>query len=102
MPIPRWGVPARQSNPLFSIYNYNGAQNTMPSFITSTGPILEARFINQPGTTTPDGTVHQLFTITGRSDAAGCNIAQPDFTTAASQGNLVLRQVHSHLRRRPD
>ncbi len=56
-------------------------------------PILEARFINQPGTTIPDGTVHQLFTITGRSDAAGCNISQPDFVTAASQGNLVLRQV---------
>ncbi len=65
----------------------------MPSFITSTGPILDARFINQPGTTIPDGTVHQLFTITGRSDAAGCNISQPDFVTAAAQGNLVLRQV---------
>jgi CxxC motif-containing protein (DUF1111 family) len=90
---PAVGGSSPPSNPLFSIYNYNGAQNTMPSFITSNGPILEARFINQPGTTTPDGTVHQLFTITGRSDAAGCNIAQPDFTTAASQGNLVLRQV---------
>jgi CxxC motif-containing protein (DUF1111 family) len=90
---PAVGGSSPPANPLFSIYNYNGASNTMPSFITSSGPILEARFINQPGTTTPDGTVHQLFTITGRSDAAGCNIAQPDFTTAASQGNLVLRQV---------
>jgi CxxC motif-containing protein (DUF1111 family) len=90
---PAVGGSSPPTNPLFSIYNYNGAANTMPSFITSTGPILEARFINQPGTTIPDGTVHQLFTITGRTDASGCSIAQPDFVTAASQGNLVLRQV---------
>ncbi len=90
---PAAGGSSPPTNPLFSVYNYNGASNKMPSFITSTGPILEARFINQPGTTIPDGTVHQLFTITGRSDASGCNISQPDFTTAQSQGNLVLRQV---------
>jgi CxxC motif-containing protein (DUF1111 family) len=65
----------------------------MPSFITTSGPILEARFINQPGTNIPDGNVHELFTITGRSDAAGCNISQPDFVTAAADNNLVLRQV---------
>lgn len=90
---PAVGGSSPPTNPLFSVYNYNGATNTMPSFITSTGPILEARFINQPGTTIPDGNVHQLFTIKGRSDAAGCNIAQPDFVTAAAQGNLALRQV---------
>jgi CxxC motif-containing protein (DUF1111 family) len=90
---PAVGGSSPPTNPLFSIYNYNGATNTMPSFITSTGPVLEARFINQPGTTIPDGTVHQLFTIKGRSDAATCGITQPDFVTAAAQGNLVLRQV---------
>ena len=47
--------------------NYNGATNSMPFFETATGPILEARFINQPGTTIPDGSVHQNFVITGRS-----------------------------------
>jgi len=90
---PAAGGSSPPNNPLFSVYNYNGASNTMPFFETSTGPILEGRFINQPGTTIPDGTVHQLFTITGRSDATGCNISQPDFSTAASQNNLVLRQV---------
>jgi CxxC motif-containing protein (DUF1111 family) len=90
---PAVGGSSPPNNPLFSIYNYNGANNTMPSFITSTGPILEARFIDQPGTTIPDGTVHQLFTISGRTDATGCNISQPDFVTAAAQSNLVLRQV---------
>ena len=90
---PAPGGSSPPANPLFSVYQYNGAQNTMPSFITSSGPVLEARFINQPGTTTPDGTVHQLFTISGRTDATGCNIQQPDFTTAQNTGNLVLRQV---------
>jgi CxxC motif-containing protein (DUF1111 family) len=90
---PAPGGSSPPNNPLFSVYTYNGAHNTMPSFITSTGPVVEARFINQPGTTIPDGTVHQLFTIAGRSDASGCGISQPDFVTAASQGNLVLRQV---------
>ena len=46
-----------------------------------------------PGTSTPDGNVHQNFTVVGRSDAHGCSITQPDFTTASSTGNLALRQV---------
>jgi CxxC motif-containing protein (DUF1111 family) len=90
---PAVGGSSPPTNPLFSIYQYNGATNTMPSFESSTGPILEARFINQPGTTIPDGNVHQLFTITARADAKTCSIAQPDFVTAAADGNLVLRQV---------
>jgi len=90
---PAVGGSSPPNNPLFSVYTYDGAHNTMPSFITSTGPVLEARFITQPGTTIPDGTVHQLFTITGRSDASGCNIQQPDFVTAQANNNLVLRQV---------
>jgi len=40
---------------------------------------------------TPDGGVHDLFVITGRSDAAGCQISQPDFATAQAQNNLSLR-----------
>jgi CxxC motif-containing protein (DUF1111 family) len=90
---PAPGGSSPPSNPLFSVYHLNGATNTMPFFITSTGPILEGRFINVPGTSTPDGTVHQNFTIKGRSDAHGCSITQPDFTTASSTGNLALRQV---------
>jgi CxxC motif-containing protein (DUF1111 family) len=90
---PAVGGSSPPSNPLFGVYQYNGATNTMPSFESATGPILEARFINKPGTTIPDGNVHQLFTIKGRSDGATCSIAQPDFVTAANKGNLVLRQV---------
>jgi hypothetical protein len=35
--------------------------------------------------------VHDLFTITGRTDATGCNIAQPDFATALAQNNVIFR-----------
>jgi CxxC motif-containing protein (DUF1111 family) len=90
---PSAGGSSPPNNPLFNVYQYDGATNTMPFFESSTGPILEARFINQPGTTTPLGTVQQLFTITGRSDAAGCTLSQPNFTQASQQNNLVLRQV---------
>jgi CxxC motif-containing protein (DUF1111 family) len=90
---PSVGGSSPPTNPLFNVYQYNGAANTMPSFESSTGPILEARFINTPGTTIPDGNVHQLFTIAGRTDAAGCSVAQPNFTQAAADGDLVLRQV---------
>ncbi|HWE48835.1 MAG TPA: di-heme oxidoredictase family protein [Bryobacteraceae bacterium] len=49
-----------------------------------------SRFVrNADGT--PDGGVHDLFVVTGRSDAAGCSIAQPDFSTAEAQNNLSLR-----------
>jgi hypothetical protein len=41
-------------------------------------PIREARFKRNPNGTN-DGEVHDLFVITGRSDAAACNIAQPNF-----------------------
>ena len=35
--------------------------------------------------------MQDLFTIAGRTDAPGCNIAQPDFNTAAAQNNLIFR-----------
>lgn len=91
---PANGGSSPQTNPLFSVYQLNGATNTMPSFITQTppSPVLVPRFPHLPDLVTPDGQVHQLFTIAGRSDAVGCTLAQPDFTTAMSQGNIVYRQ----------
>jgi CxxC motif-containing protein (DUF1111 family) len=86
------GPAAPASNPLFSIYQLSGATNTMPTFELLNGPILVARFSFLSDLKTPDGTVHQLFTVTGRSDASGCNISQPDFTTAGQNNNLVFRQ----------
>ena len=81
------------SNPLFSVYQLMGAQNVMPFFETASGPTLVVRFPYQSDLVTPDGHVHQLFTITGRTDAGTCNIQQPDFNTAYAENNLILRQT---------
>jgi hypothetical protein len=64
-------------NPQIAAANDAGASNSIPSFITTDGPVREARFpfaISASGavTQTPDGGVHDVFTIAGRSDAPGC------------------------------
>jgi CxxC motif-containing protein (DUF1111 family) len=69
----------------------HGAKNTIPSFVVSSGPALIARFINQADGVTPDGSVHSLYTITGRSDASTCSIAQDDFEGNLSKGNISFR-----------
>jgi CxxC motif-containing protein (DUF1111 family) len=84
---PAGGGGAPTTNPLFSVYQLSGAQNVMPSFETTTGPPLVARFPFMSDGVTPDGTVHQLFTITGRSDAQACSILQPTWPT-----NVALHQ----------
>jgi CxxC motif-containing protein (DUF1111 family) len=87
--------PAR--NPLIAVATLNGARNVLPWFITQNGPVREARFKRNPNGTN-DGEVHDLFVITGRADAAGCNIAQPSFLPAGNplsgQGgssNIIFR-----------
>jgi len=77
-------------NPQIAAARAAGATNTIPSFITANGPTREARFVNNPDGT-PDGGVHDLFVITGRTDAPGCNIAQPDFTTQLANNNVIFR-----------
>ncbi|MGH7182469.1 MAG: di-heme oxidoredictase family protein [Nitrospiraceae bacterium] len=77
-------------NPQVELAKKYGANNDIPSFITSDGPVREARFKhNQEGTA--DGGVHALFTITGRTDAPGCFLQQPDFRTAVARQNVVFR-----------
>ncbi len=84
-------------NPQTQVYFLNGAQNNLPSFITPEGPVREARFVNllnpngSVNTSAPDGGVHDLFVITGRTDAGGCNIQQPNFRGAVEQGNVIFR-----------
>ena len=77
-------------NPQVEVANKEGASNEIPFFITQNGPVREARFRVKPDGT-PDGGVHPLFTITGRSDAPGCAILQPDFRAAAASQNLIFR-----------
>jgi len=88
--FPAPGGSSPQLNPQIPMATNFGATNTIPAFIQQNGPVRVARFVkNSDGT--PDGGVHDLFVVTGRSDAAGCTIAQPDFATAAAQNNLSLR-----------
>jgi len=83
-------------NPQIEAATAGGATNSIPSFITADGPVREARFpfavaSNGSVTRTPDGGVHALFTITGRSDAAGCTMAQPNFARMQQANNIIFR-----------
>jgi len=90
---PAIGGSAPLVNPQIAVATKNGATNTVPSFIMGGLPVREARFkfVDPPTNSIRDGGVHDLFTITGRTDATGCSIAQPDFTAAANQNNLIFR-----------
>jgi CxxC motif-containing protein (DUF1111 family) len=55
-------------NPMFDLIAHRkGAVNKVPSFIQQYGPIREVRFARKPDGS-PDGGVHQLFTVVGRND----------------------------------
>jgi CxxC motif-containing protein (DUF1111 family) len=71
-------------------FNADGATNTVPSFITPNGPVREVRFVLSPDGT-PDGGVHDLFSVTGRSDAPTCALAQPNFAQQLAAGNVIFR-----------
>ena len=77
-------------NPQVKFANLMGATNKVPSFITADGPVREARFVrNADGS--PDGGVHGLFTVAGRSDTPGCTLSQPDFAAEVARRNVVFR-----------
>ena len=86
----------KPENPMFDLIPHRkGGQNQPPSFITQYGPIREVRFQRKPDGT-PDGGVHALFTVVGRSDigAPGCTAAvlpPTDFETQYRNGNLSFR-----------
>lgn len=80
-------------NPEFQTF---GGNNDVPSFVQADGPVREARFkffLNDDGSPSArrDGGVHDLFVITGRPDAVGCSIEQPDFAHHLALGNVIFR-----------
>jgi CxxC motif-containing protein (DUF1111 family) len=79
-----------QVNPQIAMATLAGAQNAIPSFVQPDGPVVAVRFVTNPDGT-PDGGVHDLFVISGRTDAGTCSIAQPDFAGALAANNLILR-----------
>jgi CxxC motif-containing protein (DUF1111 family) len=91
---PAVGGSSPPTNPLFGIYQLMGATNTMPYFVSTNGPVVVARFPYKSDGVTPDGSVHQMFTISNRTDAPGCTtMVQPDFTNAQATNDIIFRQV---------
>jgi CxxC motif-containing protein (DUF1111 family) len=88
--------PGIGANPETLVFALDGAQNTLPSFINPDGPVREARFkfmlnLNGALSDTADGGVHDLFVISGRSDAGSCAIKQPDFAHNLALNNVIFR-----------
>jgi CxxC motif-containing protein (DUF1111 family) len=95
---PAVGGTAPFTNPQVADATADGAHNTIPSFITSSGPVREARFPfffdanGNPDTTRPNGGVEDLYVIVGRVDAGTCtSLAQPSFAQAQATGNIIFR-----------
>src|SRR5262252_7200411 len=83
------------TNPQVAFANKDGGTDTVPSFISANGPVREARFVKNPDKS-PDGGVHAVFTITGRTGAdvsppGPCVLAQPDFAAALADNNVIFR-----------
>jgi CxxC motif-containing protein (DUF1111 family) len=85
-------------NPQFSFATDGVAPgSTTPYFITANGPTREARFpffFNSNGTantSSPNGGVETIFTVTGRSDAGSCSLQQPSFAAAEAANNIIFR-----------
>jgi len=65
----------------------HGARNRIPPFLKPDGPVRIVRFKLRSGNI-QDGEVRRLFTITGRADAEGCVLAQPDLS---DESNMSFR-----------
>ena len=93
-------------NPQVAVATLDGATNSLPYFVHPDGPVREARFVKVVGpngalTSTPDGGVHDLFTITGRVDATNtpgpggtlqtCTLPQPPFDQMRALNNVIFR-----------
>jgi CxxC motif-containing protein (DUF1111 family) len=88
-PHPAPGGTSPPVNPQVAVATKAGATNAVPFFITSDGPIRHAHVKRHPDGT-PDGQIALLYTITGRVDAPGCQLQQPDFEALAAADNLAF------------
>lgn len=77
-------------NPQIEQATLDAAQNRIPSFLSQRGPVREVRFVRNPDGS-PDGGVHNLFTIRGRVDAPGCRATQPNFEAQLARNNVIFR-----------
>ncbi len=77
-------------NPQVAFAGKDHGTDFVPSFVKANGPVREARFVRNPDGTA-DGGVHALFTITGRTGANGCTLAQPNFDQELPNNNVIFR-----------
>jgi len=88
---PALGGTSPDKNPQFLFWSdFLRNTNRLPSFITEHGPVREARFKRNPDGT-PDGGVHDIFTITGLAGAEGCILKQPNFAVELARRNVIFR-----------
>ena len=87
---PAIGGSSPSVTPEVAVATKDGANNTVPSLVALNGPVREARF-KYKADDTRDGGVHNLYTITGRSDAPGCVLAQPNFEREVARNNVIFR-----------
>jgi CxxC motif-containing protein (DUF1111 family) len=85
-------------NPQFKFVSDGIApDNTTPSFVTADGPTREVRFpffLNSNGTadtSSPNGGVEDIFTVSGSAGAGSCQLTQPPFETAAAANDIIFR-----------
>lgn len=97
---PTIGGSGPANNPEFEVIANgiaSGSANTMPSFLTASGPTREVRFPfffnsnGSPNTNAPNGGVEDLFVVSGRADAGSCSLPQPSFSVAQSTNNIIFR-----------
>jgi CxxC motif-containing protein (DUF1111 family) len=81
--FPAVGGSSPKANPQMAFAN---SHNALPSFITATGPVREARFVLKSDGTA-DGGVHGLFTIMGQSGTpSSCQLTQDNFSDMSNIG----------------
>src|SRR5580658_9147764 len=97
---PSIGGSSPATNPEFSVIANgiaSGSTNTIPSFLTASGPTREARFPfffnanGNPNTNAPNGGVEDIFVVSGLSGAGNCSLPQPSFATAQATNNVIFR-----------
>ncbi len=87
---PAVGGTSPSVNPQVAFAGKDHGTDFVPSFVKANGPVREARFVRNPDGTA-DGGVHALFTITGRTGANGCTLAQPNFDQELQNSNVIFR-----------
>jgi CxxC motif-containing protein (DUF1111 family) len=90
------------TSPQVTLATLDGATNTVPPFVANGGPVREVRFPLNVGSNTPDGGVHDIYVITGRTDATNqpnantgsnttCTVAQTNFPAQIAANNIIFR-----------